>query len=188
MKLNRRNKLTVIEPESSTGVDSIKKLVQIPILPYANRWFRIGESLSTEERVEILLMLVQNLDMFAWSPYDVPRVDLSFIMHKLNVNPKVMLKKERLRRSAKPHVEVVKEEVEKLKQSGAIREVFFPKWLANTMVVKKKNGKWRVYVDFTDLNQACPKDPFPVPKIDQLVDAIVKHRRMSFLDAFQGYH
>lgn len=109
-------------------------------------------------------------------------------MHKLNVNPKVMLKKERLRRSAKPHVEVVKEEVEKLKQSGAIREVFFPKWLANTMVVKKKNGKWRVYVDFTDLNQACPKDPFPVPKIDQLVDAIVKHRRISFLDAFQGYH
>lgn len=65
MKLNRRNKLTVIEPESSTGVDSIKKLVQIPILPYANRWFRIGESLSIEECVEILLMLVQNLDMFA---------------------------------------------------------------------------------------------------------------------------
>ena len=56
------------------------------------------------------------------------------------------------------------------------------------MVVKKKNGKWRVCVDFTDLSQACPKDPFPVLKIDQLVDATVKHQRMSFLDAFQGYH
>ena len=55
-------------------------------------------------------------------------------------------------------------------------------------MVKKKNGKWRVCVDFTDLNKACPKDPFPIPKIDQLVDAIVGHPRMSFLDAFQGYH
>ena len=56
------------------------------------------------------------------------------------------------------------------------------------MVVKKKNGKWRVCVDFTDLNKACSKDPFPMPGIDQLVDATVRHPRMSFLDAFQGYH
>jgi hypothetical protein len=54
--------------------------------------------------------------------------------------------------------------------------------------VKKKNGKWRVCVDFTNLNKACPKDPFPLPKIDQLVDSTTGHERMSFLDAFQGYH
>ena len=106
--------------------------------------------------------------MFAWSPYNVPEVDLSFIMHKLNVDPKVMPKKKRTRRTAKPHVEVVKEEVEKLKRLGAIWKVFFPEWQANTMVLKKKNGKWRVYVDFTYLNRACSKYPFPVPKIDQL--------------------
>ena len=75
-----------------------------------------------------------------------------------------------------------------MKEVGAINEVFFPEWLANTVVVKKKNGKWRVCVDFTDLNRACPKDPFPMPKIDQLVDATYGHQRMSFLDAFQGYH
>ena len=76
----------------------------------------------------------------------------------------------------------------KFKQAGAIKEVFYPNWLANTMMVKKKNGKWRMCVDFTDLNKSCSKDPFPMPRIDQLVDATVGHPQMSFLDAFQGYH
>ena len=76
----------------------------------------------------------------------------------------------------------------KLKHAGAIKEVFYIEWLANTMVVKKKNGKWRVCVNFTDLNKVCPKDLFPMPRIDQLVDATAGHPRMSFLDAFQGYH
>ena len=76
----------------------------------------------------------------------------------------------------------------KLKCTGVIKEVFYPKWLANTVVVKKKSGKWRICVDFTDLNKACPKDPFPIPRIDQLVDATTGHPQISFLDAFQGYH
>ena len=76
----------------------------------------------------------------------------------------------------------------KLKRAGAIKEVFYPEWLANTVLVKKKNWKWQVCVDFTDLKKACPKDPFPMPQIDQLVDTTVGHPRISFLDAFQGYH
>ena len=82
----------------------------------------------------------------------------------------------------------MRKEVTRLKQVDAINEVFYPEWLANTVVVKKKSEKWRVCVDFTDLNKACPKDPFPMPKINRLVDATVGHPRMSFLDAFQGYH
>ena len=76
----------------------------------------------------------------------------------------------------------------KLKQAGVIKEVFYLEWLANTVVVKKKTGKWHVYVDFTDLNKVCPKDPFPMPRINQLVDATVDHPQMTFLDAFQRYH
>ena len=78
----------------------------------------------------------------------------------------------------------VRKEVKRLKEARAIKEIFFSKWLANTMVVKKKNGKWRVCVDFTNLNRACPKNPFYMSKIDQLVDATYGHPRMSFLDAF----
>ena len=115
-------------------------------------------------------------------------MDLNFICHHLNVNPSVVPKRQPPRPSSKEHSDVVKDEVLKLKWASAIKEVFYPKWLANTMVVKKKSGKWWVYVDFTDLNKACLKDPFPLPRIDQLVDATASHPRISFLDAFQRYH
>ena len=84
-----------------------------------------------------------------------------------------LIEKQLPRHSSKDHYEVVKDEVTKLKQVGAIKEVFYPQWLANIVVVKKKNGKWRVCIDFTDLNKTCLKDPFPFPRIDQLVDATV---------------
>ena len=68
-----------------------------------------------------------------------------------------------------------------------IREVKFPEWLANVVVVQKKNGKWRVCVDFTDLNKACPKDPFPLPHIDAMVDATAGHEMLTFMDASSGF-
>ncbi|XP_075640430.1 uncharacterized protein LOC142612200 [Castanea sativa] len=132
--------------------------------------------------------IVVNINVFAWSPYEVPGVDPKFIVHNLNVDLLYPSKKQKPRRSTKEHVEAVRQEVKRLKEARAIKEIFFPEWLANIVVVKKKNGKWRVYVDFTDLNRACPKDLFLMLKIDQLVDATYKHSRMSFLDAFQGYH
>ena len=90
----------------------------------------------------------------------------NFIYHHLNVNPSVTLKKQPPQHSSKDHSNAIKDEVMKLKQAGAIKEFFYPKWLANTVVVKKKNRKLRVCIDFTDLNKVCPKDPFPMPRID----------------------
>ncbi|XP_013674081.1 uncharacterized protein LOC106378511 [Brassica napus] len=76
------------------------------------------------------------------------------------------------------------------KRSGAgfIRKVQYPELLANVVVVKKKNEKWRVRIDFTYLNKSCPKDPFPLPHIDKLVDTTAGHQLMSFMDAFSGYN
>ena len=104
--------------------------------------------------------------MFAWSAYEAPGIDLNFICHHLNVNPFVTPRKQPPRPSSKAHCDAVREEVTKLKKAGAIKEVFYPEWLANTMMVRKKSEKWRVCVDITDLNKACSKDPFPMPRID----------------------
>ena len=126
--------------------------------------------------------------MFAWSLYEAPDADPAFACHNLNVDPLSRPIVQKGRRISPLHKETVCEEVSRLIDVGAIKEILYPTWLSNIVVVKKKNGKWRVYIDFTDLNKACPKDLFPLPKIDQLVDATSGHQRMSFLDAFQGYH
>ena len=163
-------------------------LMKVTIGDDPEKFFQIESQLPQQEREELIEFLNQNIDVFVWNTYEAPCVDPEFIYHHLNVNPLVAPKKQLPRHPSKEHAEAVREEVAKLKQAGAIKEVFYPKWLANTVVVKKKSGKWRVCVDFTDLNKACLKDPFPMPKIDQLVDATVGHPRMNFLDAFQGYH
>ena len=80
------------------------------------------------------------------------------------------------------------DEVIKLLAVGFIQEVHYPKWLVNVVLVKKANGKWRMCMDFTNLNRACPKYSFPLPIIDQLVDSIAGHKLLTFMDAFSGYN
>ena len=79
-------------------------------------------------------------------------------------------------------------EVRKLLVAGFIREVYYPDWLANVVMVKKSNGKWMMCVDFMDLNRACPKDNYPLLRIDTLVDSTARHDLLSFMDAFSGYN
>ena len=165
-----------------------KKLEEIVIDGDLEKFFQVEAQLPPREKEELIMFLKRNIDVFAWNVYEALGVDPNFICHHLNVNSTVLPKKQPPWRSSKEHSDTVKEEVNKLKQVGAIKEVFCSEWLANTMVVKKKNGKLWVYVDFTNLNKACPKDSFPMPRIDQLVDATIGHPRMSDLDTFQGYH
>ena len=116
-------------------------LVRVRILPDDDRSFLIGASVKDKKRVEMPLFLMQNVDVFAWSLYKVPGVDLEFIVHKLNVDPLYPPKKQKPRRSAKEYVEAIRQEVKRLKETGAIKEIFFLEWLANIVVIKKKNGK-----------------------------------------------
>ena len=152
-----------------------KNLEKIIVGADLEKFFEVGSKLPPQEKEELIRFLRENVDVFASDAYEAPGVDPSFICHHLNVNPSITPKKQPPRRSSKEHANAVRDEVAKLKKVGVIKEVFYPEWLANTVVVKKKSGKWRVCVDFIDLNKACPKDSFLMPRIDQIVDATVGH-------------
>uniref|UniRef100_A0A2N9EA67 Integrase catalytic domain-containing protein n=1 Tax=Fagus sylvatica TaxID=28930 RepID=A0A2N9EA67_FAGSY len=118
-----------------------EKLVPVPVVEgEAHKHFLIGDSLSKEHKSQLLALLKEYQDVFAWTPYEAPGVDSEFACHELNISPECKPVVQKARRTAPQHAEAV----------------------------------------------ACPKDPFPLPKIDQLVDSTVDHERMSFLDAFQG--
>ena len=164
-------------------------MVKVTVGDDPEKFFQIGSQLPLQEKKKKLIEFHRrNIDVFAWNTYKAPRVDPEFICYHLKVNPLITPRKQPPWCPSKEQAEAMREEVTKLKQARAIKEVFYLEWPVNTMVVKKKSGKWQVCVDFTDLNKACPKDPFPMPKIDQLVYATVGHPRMNFLDVFQGYH
>lgn len=150
--------------------------------------FHIGSQLPQPIKEDLVAFLRRNKDVFAWSHEDMPGIDPSVIVHKLNVDPNYRPVKQRRRAFAAERNKAVVEEVEKLLKAGFIREVDYPEWLANVVLVKKSNGKWRMCVDFTDLNKACPKDSFPLPRIDLLVDSTAGHELLSFMDAFSGYN
>jgi len=80
------------------------------------------------------------------------------------------------------------EEIAKLLAAGFIKEVYHSNWLATPVLVKKKTVKWRMCVNYTGLNKVCPKDHFPLPRIDQIVDSTSGCEILSFLDAYSGYH
>lgn len=114
----------------------------------------------------------------------MPEIDLEIITHKLNVDPSFKLIKKKRRKCAPLKNQVVNDEVDRLETNGLIKEVQYPDWLANVVVVKNKNGKNIVCIDFTNLNKACLNDNFPLPMIDWLMDTTTKHKMISFLDAF----
>ena len=130
--------------------------------------------------------LQENWDIFAWKPSDMPGVPREEDEHSLDLDTKVRPVKQRLRRFAYDQKEAIRVEVTRLLAAGFIREVVHPDLLANPVLVKKKNSEWRMCVDYTDLNKHYPKDPFPLPRIDQVVDSTGGCILLSFLDCYSG--
>jgi len=120
--------------------------------------FKLGRFLSQEEREEVVAMISRHLDAFAWTATDMPGIDPDFLCHQLTMDAKVRPVRQRRRKFNEERCLVMKEETQKLLSAGHIREIQYPEWLANVVLMKKANGKWRMCVDFTDLNKACPKD------------------------------
>jgi hypothetical protein len=142
------------------AADGETKKVYLDDMP--DRAVTIGAHLNPEEEKELIQFLNKNKDVFAWSAKDLQGVDRDIIEHALETDEKIELKKQKLRKMSEEKVKAVEAEVQRLQDAKVIREVKYPVWLANTVPVKKKNGKWRMCVDFMDLNKACKKDDFPL--------------------------
>ncbi|CAL9016033.1 unnamed protein product [Prunus brigantina] len=162
------------------SAQGLKKSKQAQFLPVSQ---------ADLKEVELTTFLQNNRDMFAWSPSDMPDIDPNIIGHRLHVNPACKPVAQKRRNFAPERVTIIEAEIDKLLAAGFIEKVSYSEWLANVvLVLKQEKGKWRVCVDYTDLNKACPKDNFPLPRIDQLVDSTSGNQLLSFMDAYSGYN
>ena len=118
----------------------------------------------------------------------MPGIDHSVMVHRLNVSPSFPPIQQKKRMFALERDRAITKEIRKLQEVSFIREVYYPNRLANVVTVKKASGNWRMCVDFIDLNKACPKDSYPLLRVDVLVDSTARHQLLSFMDAFSGYN
>jgi hypothetical protein len=128
--------------------------------------------------------LCTNAEVFAWSPSDMPGIPRDVAEYSLDIRAGAWPVKQPLRRFDEEKRRAIGEEIHKLMAVGFIKEVFHHEWLANPVLLKKKGGKWRMCVDYTSLNKACSKVPYPLPRIDQIMDSTVGCETLSFLDAY----
>ncbi|KAI3510604.1 hypothetical protein L1887_17729 [Cichorium endivia] len=144
--------------------------------------------LPTTTRKKVITLLKQYKHAFAWEPTDMVGVDRNVIEHNLNVKPRSSIIKQKKRGQAGERNMAINAEVSKLVAAGILRETIFPDWIANPVMVKKSDGSWRMCIDYTYFNKACPKDCYPLPEIDQKVESLQGFRWKCFLDAYKGYH
>ena len=144
--------------------------------------------MKKDERTKLIKLLCDYSDIFAWSYHDKPGLDASIVEHKLPLKPECPPVKQKLRRMRPDMSLKIREEVKKQFDVGFLAVAKYPQWVANIVPVPKKDGKVRMCVDYRDLNRANPKDDFPLPHIDVLVDNTAQHSFFSFVDGYSGYN
>ena len=176
----------ILEDGGQTTVDELKELnlgtLEEPRPVY------VSSLLTQEEEHEYAELLSEFKDVFAWSYKEMPGLDPRIAVHRLAIKKGVSPKKQSQRRFRPELIPEIESEVNKLIGADFIREVKYPTWIANVVPVRKKNGQLRVCVDFRDLNEACPKDDFPLPVTEIMIDATTGHEALSFMDCTAGYN
>ncbi|KAM2045511.1 hypothetical protein ACFX1T_009692 [Malus domestica] len=164
---------------------------------HPDRMMKIGTTLSPPIRLALISFLQENAEVFVWSYKVMPGISLDIICHHLSIDPKTKQVKQKRRFYDVEQYKAMKAEVEKLKDIGFVREVNYPTWVANVVLVKKNPTKerlllqkvlWRMCVDYTDLNKECSKNSFPILLIDRLIDSTAGCELLSFMDAYSGYN
>jgi hypothetical protein len=170
--------------------EATEQTKEVPLDPAApeGKALRAKSTLDPKQEVVLVDFLRANADIFAWRPSYMPGIPREVAEHSLDILPHSRAVQQRLRRFDKERRRAIGVELRKLLEAEFIKEVFHPTWLPNPVLVKKKNRKWRMCVDYTSLNKACPKVPFPLPRIDQIIDSTAGCELLCFLDAYSGYH
>ncbi|GKV27797.1 hypothetical protein SLEP1_g36923 [Rubroshorea leprosula] len=167
-------------------IDQVKPVVLDEKRP--ERTVNIGVDMDPSFVAQLENCFREHKDIFAWCPADMPGIDPKVACHRLGVNQDAVPVRQKVRHFGAERTVAIEEEVAKLKEAGFIQEITFSEWLSNVVMVKKANGKWRMCVDFTDLNKVCPKDNYPLPNIDELVDNSSGYVVLSLCDAYSGYN
>ncbi|KAL0349747.1 UNVERIFIED_CONTAM: Retrovirus-related Pol polyprotein from transposon [Sesamum radiatum] len=190
---NKRGKDPILSPEpdkeASATVQPVEESLTIELtLGDPGKVTKIGSKIIKNIRNQVINCLRKNKDIFAWTPQDLEGIDLGVITHHLNLNPNVKQAKQEKGHFGPDKDNIIQGEIDKLLSVGHIKEMQFLEWFSNVVLVPKPGGKWRMYIDFQDLNKACPKDFYPLPRIDQLVDSTSGCELLSMMDASQGHH
>ena len=137
---------------------------------------------------ELIVLLKEFREIFAWSYQYMPGLDIEIVVNRIPVKPKFPPVPQALWRMKSEIILKIKEKVEKQLKAGFLTTIAYLDWVANIVPVPKKDGKVRMCVDYWDLNRASPKDNFPLPHIDTLVDNTTTNRFFSFMYGFSGYN
>jgi hypothetical protein len=148
----------------------------------------LGANCTPDEVVSYTALFKEFRDVFAWSYEEMPGIDPSIVIHEIKTYPDAKPVRQKLRPVHPKKLAAIKAEVEKLLKSGFIYPVPLTEWVSNLVPVAKKQGTIRVCVDYRDLNKACPKDNYPTPFIDQIIDNCAGSVIFSFMDGFSGYN
>ena len=165
------------------------EIIEIQVDPNEpSRVVKIGKELKKELAQQFAEFLSLNQDVFAWTQANMVGIHLEVMRHRLNNDLQAKPVHQKSRALDADYYKALLDEVDRFLKIGFVGESYYPNWLANPVLVIKPNRKWRTCIDFMNLNKACPKDSFPLLRIDQLVDTTARHELLSFIDAYSKYN
>ena len=176
MQVSQRVETSTLEELNLAGQETKQKMVLI------------AKDMTPNDKTEIVNLLRQYKDVFAWSYEDMRELDPQLYQHQIHLSKDTKPVAQRRYRMNLNYAAKVKEEIDKLLQVGFIQPVKKATWLSLIVVVPKKNGKIQVCVDYRKLNAATVTDAFPLPFTDGVLDAVASHEVYNFLDGFSGYN
>ena len=153
-----------------------------------DRTVQLGRDIAVDGGQSLASVLRAYKDVFTFGPEEIPGIAPIVMEHRFMADPQHKPVVQKKHHMGPERAAAANAEVQKLLEVGFVQECHYPKWISNVVLVKKPNGTWRMCVDLTDLNKACPKDSYPLPKIEKLVDAMAGQALPNFMDAFSGYH